>query len=75
MGYCIKYELGIFRQKLVDGWQTEMPDFWLPGGEVWLEPRPHSAVDVHFDGYAPVLGAFKRIGENLMGLVRFFDKE
>ena len=51
MGYCIKYELGIFRQKLVDGWQTEMPDFWLPGGEVWLEPRPHSAVDVHFDGY------------------------
>ncbi len=51
MGYCIKYELGIFRQKLVDGWQTEMPDFWLPGGEVWLEPRPSSAVDVHFDGY------------------------
>ncbi len=27
MGYCIKYEFGIFRQKLVDGWQTEMPDF------------------------------------------------
>ncbi len=51
MGYCIKYELGIFRQKLVDGWQTEMPDFWLPGGEVWLEERPNSAVDVHFDGY------------------------
>ena len=51
MGYCIKYELGIFRQKLVDGWQTEMPDFWLPGGEVWLEERPSSAVDVHFDGY------------------------
>ena len=51
MGYCIKYELGIFRQKLVDGWQTEMPDFWLPGGSVWLEARPSSAVDVHFDGY------------------------
>jgi starch phosphorylase len=51
MGYCIKYELGIFRQKLVDGWQMEMPDFWLPGGEVWLEERPSSAVDVHFDGY------------------------
>jgi len=50
-GYCIKYELGIFRQKLVDGWQTEMPDFWLPGGSVWLEQRPSSAVDVHFDGY------------------------
>lgn len=51
MGYCIKYELGFFRQKLVDGWQTEMPDFWLPGGSVWLEQRPSSAVDVHFDGY------------------------
>ena len=50
MGYCIRYELGIFRQKLVDGWQTEMPDFWLPGGEVWLEQRPGSAVDVNFDG-------------------------
>ncbi len=50
MGYCIRYELGIFRQKLVEGWQTEMPDFWLPGGGVWLEPRPASAVDVNFDG-------------------------
>ncbi|MBQ7726548.1 MAG: glycogen/starch/alpha-glucan phosphorylase [Clostridia bacterium] len=50
MGYCIRYELGIFRQKLVDGWQTEMPDFWLPGGGVWLEQRPSSAVDVLFDG-------------------------
>ncbi len=51
MGYCIKYEFGIFRQKLVDGWQTEMPDFWLPGGGVWLEPRPASAVDVKFNGH------------------------
>lgn len=51
MGYCIKYEYGIFRQKIVDGWQTEMPDFWLPGGSVWLEPRPASAVDVYFDGH------------------------
>lgn len=51
MGYCIRYELGIFRQKLVDGWQTEMPDFWLPSGGVWLEAKPGSAVDVNFDGY------------------------
>ena len=50
MGYCIRYELGIFRQKLVEGWQTEMPDFWLPGGGVWLEAKPASAVDVNFDG-------------------------
>ena len=51
MGYCIKYEFGIFRQRIVDGWQTEMPDFWLPGGSVWLEPRPASAVEVKFDGH------------------------
>ncbi len=51
MGYCIKYEFGIFRQKIVDGWQTEMPDFWLPGGSVWLEARPSDAVDVHFSGH------------------------
>ena len=50
MGYCIRYELGIFRQKLVDGWQTEMPDFWLPGGGVWLEAKPALAVDVNFGG-------------------------
>ncbi|MBQ6847462.1 MAG: glycogen/starch/alpha-glucan phosphorylase [Clostridia bacterium] len=50
MGYCIRYELGIFRQKLVEGWQTEMPDFWLPGGGVWLQAKPGLAVDVNFDG-------------------------
>ena len=51
MGYCIKYDYGIFKQKFVDGWQTELPDFWLPGGAVWLEQRPASAVDVLFDGH------------------------
>ena len=50
MGYCIRYEFGIFRQKFVDGWQTEMPDFWLPGGSVWLERKPSSAYDVNFGG-------------------------
>ena len=49
-GYSILYEYGIFKQKLVDGWQTELPDFWLPGGEVWLTPREESAVDVLFEG-------------------------
>ena len=50
MGYCIKYEFGIFRQKFIDGWQTEMPDFWLPGGSCWLVRRDGSAVDVNFGG-------------------------
>ncbi len=50
IGYSLLYEYGIFRQKLVDGWQTEMPDFWLPGGECWLLPRPELAKEVRFDG-------------------------
>ena len=50
MGYSILYEFGIFKQKIVDGWQTELPDNWLPGGEVWLQPMPEHAVDVHFGG-------------------------
>ena len=50
MGYCIKYEFGIFRQKFIDGWQTEMPDFWLPGGSCWLVRRDGSVVDVNFGG-------------------------
>lgn len=49
-GYSILYEYGIFKQKLVDGWQTELPDNWLPGGEVWLTPKPDLAVPVHFGG-------------------------
>lgn len=50
MGYSILYEYGIFKQKIVEGWQTEMPDFWLPGGEVWLVPREDKTVEVKFEG-------------------------
>lgn len=49
-GYSLCYEYGIFRQKLVDGWQTELPDFWLPGGRIWLREIPEKAVEVHFRG-------------------------
>ena len=51
MGYSLCYEYGIFRQKLVDGWQTELPDFWLPGGRVWMQEVPEKAVEVHFNGH------------------------
>jgi len=50
MGYSILYECGIFKQKLIDGWQTELPDFWLPGGEVWLKAREKDTVEVKFGG-------------------------
>lgn len=51
MGYSLRYEYGIFRQKLVDGWQTELPDFWLPSGRIWMQEIPESSVEVHFDGH------------------------
>ena len=51
MGYSLRYEYGIFRQKLVDGWQTELPDFWLPGGRVWMQEVPEKSVEVHFNGH------------------------
>lgn len=50
MGHSICYEYGIFQQKLQDGWQTELPDNWLPGGSVWLVPKPELSIDVHFEG-------------------------
>ncbi|MBQ7013494.1 MAG: glycogen/starch/alpha-glucan phosphorylase [Oscillospiraceae bacterium] len=50
MGHSICYEYGIFKQKLEDGWQTELPDNWLPGGSVWLDPKPERAIEIHFEG-------------------------
>ncbi len=50
-GYSLLYEFGIFKQKLIDGWQTELPDNWLPGGDVWLTKREESAVYVNFEGH------------------------
>ena len=49
-GYSICYEYGIFRQKLCEGWQTEKPDDWLPGGRVWLTAHPEDAALVNFGG-------------------------
>ncbi len=49
-GYSILYEYGIFRQKIVDGWQQELVDNWLPGGQVWLKGHPDQAVEVRFGG-------------------------
>ena len=50
MGYSILYEYGLFKQKIVDGWQTELPDVWLPGGDVWLVQRTDKTFRVRCDG-------------------------
>ena len=49
-GFSIRYEYGLFKQKIVDGWQMELPDEWLPGGEVWLTQRTDKTFKVKFDG-------------------------
>ena len=51
MGFSIRYEYGLFKQKIIDGWQMELPDVWLPGGEVWLTQRSDNIYTVKFDGY------------------------
>ena len=50
MGHSLRFEYGFFQQKIVDGWQTELPDNWLPGGEVWLKERPDKIQVVRFGG-------------------------
>lgn len=50
MGYSLRYEYGLFKQKIVDGWQTELPDVWLPGGECWLTQRTDKSFLVRFNG-------------------------
>lgn len=50
MGYSLRYEYGLFKQKIVDGWQIELPDVWLPGGEVWLTQRTDKSFIVRFNG-------------------------
>ena len=49
-GYSLCYETGLFRQKLVDGEQVELPDNWMQNGGSWLFPRPEKAVTVRFGG-------------------------
>ena len=50
MGCTIRYEFGLFRQKLVDGYQVEVPDNWLAQGNIWEIPHPQDTMEIHFGG-------------------------
>ena len=50
MGFSICYQYGLFKQKIIDGWQIELPDVWLPGGDAWLIQRTDKRFIVRFDG-------------------------
>ncbi len=49
-GYTLLYENGLFKQKIIDGEQIELPDEWLTSGGVWLVPHPERSVSVRFGG-------------------------
>ena len=55
MGCTIRYEYGLFRQKIVDGQQVEMPDSWLDNGNAWELPVMDDACEVHFGGHVDVV--------------------
>jgi starch phosphorylase len=46
MGYGLRYEYGIFRQTIEDGWQTEQPDNWLRRPDPWEVARPQDKVEI-----------------------------
>jgi starch phosphorylase len=49
MGYGLRYEYGIFKQLIKDGWQQEEPDNWLHFEDPWEVPRPHEAVEINLN--------------------------
>lgn len=54
-GYGIRYEFGIFYQKIIRGYQVEMADNWLRVGNPWEIPRPRSLFPVKFYGHVEAI--------------------
>ncbi|CAI4860702.1 BAP_1a_G0056810.mRNA.1.CDS.1 [Saccharomyces cerevisiae] len=50
-GYGLRYEYGIFAQKIIDGYQVETPDYWLNSGNPWEIERNEVQIPVTFYGY------------------------
>ncbi|KQQ35931.1 maltodextrin phosphorylase [Methylobacterium sp. Leaf125] len=51
IGYGIRYDHGLFRQSLADGWQKEAPETWLAEGNPWEFPRPEATYTIGFGGH------------------------
>jgi starch phosphorylase len=60
MGYGLRYEYGIFRQTIRDGWQREKPDHWLRHPDPWEVKRPHEAVAVRLNASPVIQGGTLR---------------
>jgi starch phosphorylase len=63
MGYGLRYNYGIFRQRLRNGWQVEQPDDWLARPDPWEVPRPNEAVEVKLNCSFEIRGGALRIVE------------
>lgn len=50
MGCTIRYEYGLFRQRIVDGQQVELPDTWLDNGNAWEVAKPEESFEIRFGG-------------------------
>jgi starch phosphorylase len=50
MGFSIRYEYGLFRQKIVESQQVELPELWLDSGEVWQMPRSDKNFEIKLGG-------------------------
>ena len=76
MGCSIRYEYGLFRQKIVDGQQVELPDYWLGNGNVWEMPVMADACEVHFNGHVEMGNengrtVFRHVGYNTVEAVPY----
>ena len=76
MGCSIRYEYGLFRQKIVDGQQVELPDYWLGNGNVWEMPIMEDACEVHFNGHVEMGNengrtVFRHVGYNTVEAVPY----
>ena len=61
MGYGIRYQHGIFKQNIEDGWQLEEPEDWLVQGNAWEFRRPEVVYDIDFGGHVETDHAGKSI--------------
>jgi starch phosphorylase len=72
MGSGLRYEYGIFKQTVRDGWQHEQPDHWLARPDPWEVPRPDDAVEVRlacsFDIHAGALRTVQGRPSTLIGI-------
>lgn len=66
-GYGIRYEFGIFYQKIINGFQVETADNWLRTGNPWEIPRPRSLIPVRYNGRVEASGPQDRQAYTWMG--------